>query len=69
MAAPVIDKPFQATHRLRHRESGALADELMRVETPHGERFYTEDSWVRGGRGIARGDLPSFDIETLGVLS
>lgn len=62
----VIDKPFLATHRLKHRETGAACDELMRVETPHGERFYTEASWVYGGHCIERNMLPSFDIESLG---
>jgi len=65
MAAPVIDMPFKATHRLRHRESGTPADDLMRVETPHGERFYSESGWYEGGRGLVREDLPSFDFEPL----
>ena len=69
MGAPVIDKPFRATHQLRHRESGAWADELMRVETPHGERFYSKSGWEEGGRGLSREDLPSFDFETLGEMN
>jgi hypothetical protein len=67
MTRIITGKPFVATHQLRHRETGTACDKLMRVETPNGERFYTESSWVCGRKGLEPGELPSFDIEPLKV--